>query len=475
MNELFTLSISSTKLPRISYFGSLEKEVKDKFESNRISIRSDSPILKTKNKNEWRIISEEKEKIRAFRIRLSFSKNTDEEILTVFPDTVSGLPSSLWDFNVFTSDVHLSRTKRKLYYSASIRPKLLEKQKQKWDFFFRPDIEKLNNNFDEIIDRCEMELEQATDLLSSSTKYLLFSGILVVSAVISFQFQYWLMFFLLLAIILLIFTPYTFFKVIKNTISLNIEELKNEVNKLELYLDHFRKEKEIVLEQLNDIKLPSIDEILRWREEEIAQMREISKEIYFLDADESPKTDTLNGFAIYQPEFKEMSELFPKNLSSFFGFKKVANSLFHSGMFLVFIFQNDSKICISKFFYNFILSKKFREENLEYHYSDLVGIAINSILINNPFKDEEVENKEIDTIWISFTDSKSVELAIMDKDTSNDIVDRLANPIENNEIDDSFGFLDEEMNLSEEKIKLDMNKAVKIVRYIKDKKASQGK
>lgn len=472
---VFVVALNTTVLPRARFFGQLENPIQSGFKQHSIHIDRSSPILKSNQKNIWRVVSENNHSIESFKLELSYNKNSDEEVVKVFEDTVSGLPKQLWDFKIFTSDVHTPISKQKIYYTGATRHGLSTKQKLKWDFFFRPDIDKLNDEFDSLIFRCEDDLSEATKILSKSIRTVIICA-LVFLVYFRVHDSEEIGVTLPIALLAIALSIYLFFSLLNGKLSLNINKLRKEVKSLKLYLNAFREERSSVFADLEDIDIPDGAQIDQWIDEEIMSMQEESKG-KFIFSDSKKEIDTLRGFAIYQLEFIDIQKRFSKKITTFYGFRVFQKKLIYSGLYVVFIFQNDEKICISKFFYDFILSKKFREENLEYHYSDLVGVAINSKLIHNPFEEqdqeESVENKEINTIWISFTDSNDVQIAVIDKDTSESIAQRLINDDGEQGFIDDVQFWDQDHHDSlNDEDDLDMNKAYKIIKHIKERKSS---
>jgi len=465
---LFSIATQNTVLPRASRFGILDDVIRSTFDQKRIYIESGAPILETKKRNEWRIVSEKNSSIDAYRLRLLYDVNVGEERVEVYRDSVSGLPLDLWGFRIFTSNLHSPGSRQKFYYTGEQRSDLTGKKKLKWDYFFRPDVEILSNEFDNLISEYEDELISAKAILKRSWQSigilaaLLFGGYLGVTYD-SFSYGFLCLIFAFFMII------YMAFSLVRHRISLNTTHLKQDVKNLKLYLKAFNEEKNKVFGQLEEIQIPIHEDVQTWLNEEIGHMEEESKNKYVF-SDKIQKQDVLSGLGIYQPEFRDIASQFPNRINSFFGFRYAEGKLLYSGLFLVFVFQTDKKICITKFFYDFILSKKYREENLEYHYTDLVGVAIKSKLVNNPFKDNDIENKEINTIWMSFMDSNNIEIAIIDKDTSDSIADRM---IDTEEYDEGIDldFFEEDIDEGQDKkADLSMSKANKIIRNIKDKK-----
>ena len=117
---IFVVTLNTTVLPRARVFGALEDSVHSAFQRHSIFIDKSSPILRSNKKRAWRVVSETSRSVEAFRLELSHNKNTDEEVIKVFEDTVSGLPQNLWDFRIFTSDVPTPVAKQTIYYTGSI-------------------------------------------------------------------------------------------------------------------------------------------------------------------------------------------------------------------------------------------------------------------------------------------------------------------------------------------------------------------
>lgn len=472
---LFSISIKNSKLPRSSAYSQLDEEIKNEFSKRNIYISPDTPIIKKQNKTQWRIAMENGNNVRAFAIELDFNRNDDTEIISVYEDTLSGFPKNIWDFKIFYSGMLNSKTNRKLSYDGSVRRNLNTKQKKKWDYFFKPDFNIVEKRFIRLEEDYERELKHAESKLQASNFYIfgligLISSIFFIGSTEIFGTFESVGYLVILSLITLVFGAIFLLKLAQDKISINHKKLKNEINVIKSYLIGFKNEKEKLKAQLEDRNVPSTNEILKWLQEETNELHSIVKSKYLFDEKEKKEWKKLKSFAIYQPEFKTITKQFPKQIDTFFAFKYIQDELIYSGQFFIFLFLTDNKICISKLFYDFILGKKYKEENKEYHFTDLVGIAINSTIINDPFNEHSSANEEESAIWMSFIDSNSIQIVIINDDISSDIVRRLENQVDK-KTTLTLESLEEEITLDKQTLHTTtMSEAMKIVHWIKEKK-----
>ena len=473
--QIFSVILKNSRLPKIRSYGQVDEAVRVGFSQNNISIAPDTPIIRNEKESKWRIVSEKGNGVDAYALTIDFNQNDDLETINVYKDTLSGFPNSIWDFEIFSSGMVNGKSKRKILYNGKNRYRLNHKQKQKWDYFFRPELNIVEERFTRLSQKYTRELLNANSKLTKSI-----ASIIIIVLILAFfyfdglEMLNWRWDIDLILILLALGYGFTFLiGIISNKISLNLIKLNREAEILKHYLKGFEEEKAKLYSQLAERQVPKETEILTWMQEEAHELESVSRSKYVFDPEEEIQTKRLNSFAIYQPEFTIVKQSFAKEIDTFYAFRYIPGTLLYSGQFFVFIFLTGNKICISKLFYDFILGKKYKEANREYHFTDLVGIAINSILVNNPFELESDLTDEVSAIWMSFMDSNSMEIAIIDDDTSSDIVSRIDSGSDKKT---TFTLESLDDNASENQHSLDttsVSEAMAIVRLIKEQKQAR--
>ncbi|MEM9544708.1 MAG: hypothetical protein AAGA77_01975 [Bacteroidota bacterium] len=469
-NPIFTVRTKNTNLPKASFFSELDQELKSQFKDNEISLPGDTPIFRVRNKSEWRLVSESRATANAYRLVLEYNAEEDSEIISVYTDTLTGLPKDVWDFKIFSTDLVYHKSKKPIYFDASMRKSLSSKQKKKWDFFFRPNTSLLAKKFDTLINRYEEDYLKIKSKITRSIGCCIILFLILLYTYIAFKYIGIGKGFMAL----FIFTIYSiafFFLVTKSTISINIAMLRNEFNIIKSYLEGYNLEKEFAFKQLDEIEIPSKNQVLNWMNEEYDLLHSSAKSKFYFPNQQPPEVKTVMTSAFSQPEFKEIRQRFPDMINSFYAIKSINGNITYSGQYILLIFMTNDMLGLSTMYYDFILGKKYIEENKEYHYSDLVGIALKSKIINDPLENESKTNLEVNAIWLSFKDSREMEIILINENAPYEIEKKLEDK-RDEQITISDDLLNDDSSTQDD-ISLDVssvNHAHSIVRLLQQKK-----
>ena len=458
-NFKFKVLTSESNLLNAKVFSDLSSDLQMAFQDSSLNVPKDSKITDMPVDNERRMILETEDTIFAFRLTVEKDRNSQNEIVKVYADTVSGYSSILWDHTIFSTGLYNMDTNEEFFYSLRERSSQLNrKQRQKWDFFFRPDVKKIERRYDSKIKRFRKDYENNQEIYNTSQIIVLSVVVLAVLLALGDNLGYSL----IILLVGLILIPR-----LSSKVEINLSKQKQLLLRSKKFLEVYIAEKEKVFDQLGDIDIPQPEQISRWFKEEIDMLQADALQRYLIGEDYND--EILRNYAIFQPGFQKIVENFPEEKKFFFGFRRVGEHVLSSGSFIVCLFQTDDKICLSTCFYDFINEIKYNENHLEYHYSDLVGIAITSTVIKNPFDDTSNENKEVNTIWVSFTDSNKIEIVIVDSKVTQGIEERIKQNEE--EILDLDSLVDEDLKDIND-LDLNMNVAQGIVRHIQTRKAA---
>jgi len=427
--KLFDIEVDfEHQLNSAKQFRDLSNELQKEFDKKGIVV-SKKASIKKKSKNEWRILDKFQRDIEAYYLTLNYNDITERRRLYVRGDSPSGKSDLIWDYHIFRSHIDVREVFDDKWFSCENRKKLTSTQKQKWDFFFRPIKIKVGKyqrkklkKVQEELNQIEEELRVATIVLAI-TLLVIFMGawkngsvgmLIVISAIILVSLMKYLSNIDIIALLCKMINKKKW-----------IRAYEDEIDNLE--------------SQIDEIVVPSSSEIVKCLEKEIGQLnteavRKLSIDkagVKTPDSDSNPLNlcgISLFSHAIFQPDFQRVIfDRLGKQTQNFYGYRAYENGYIPSGWYMTFTFLACKRVCISGFYYDFILGQRVNQLNKEYFYEDLIGNSVNTNRVDDPFDNQDSKTVEVDVVKMSFRDSRKIAISLKNEKTYKDIQERIKN------------------------------------------------
>ena len=425
--KLFKLEVDfEHQLNSAKQFRDLSKQLREKFDSEGIVV-SKKASIKKKSKNEWRILDKFQRDIEAYYLTLNYNDITERRRLYVRGDTPSGKSDIIWDYHIFRSHIDVREVFDDKWFSCENREKLTAMQRQKWDFFFRPIKIKVGKYQRKKLKKVQEELNQIEEELRVAT-------IVLAITLLTIFMGAWKNGSVGMLIVISVIILVSLMKYLSN---IDIIALLNTWISKKKWIRAYEDEIYNLESQIDEIVVPSSSQIVKSLEKEIYQLnteavRKLSIDkatVQTPDSDSNPLNlcgISLFSHAIFQPDFQRVIfNRLGKQTQNFYGYRPYKNGYMPSGWYMTFTFLDHKRVCISGFYYDFILGQRVNQLNKEYFYEDLIGNSVNTNRVDDPFDNQDGKTVEVDVVKMSFRDSRKIAISLKNIKTYKDIQERI--------------------------------------------------
>lgn len=324
----------------------------------------------------------------------------------------------------------------KVFISGKERKDLTPKQLKKWDYFFRASKKELTYRHVYLINEFELLRKRISKLIKGEIRWIIF--LFIVMMLVWYFMKVIFVRLGIVAFFLYLLLPKIIhlYGYISNTLRLTNFSIKLE------------EEKEFLKNQILQNEM-SPEKMEQWLKEELAMLDEQAVEdldlpkhlitrLQWKDVEENKiyDRDKITGLLIDEWGYFQPLSLDGKNvLNRDYWHHLHALKFYHDRplvgvYYITYIYLTEDGLAVSRFFYNYILARRFGQVTKKYYHKDIVSIGT-TVKESEVFNDKaELETRQIE---ISFYNNEQILITLTDKVSIENLREKVDKKIENQE------------------------------------------